>query len=338
MREIKFKLTIHTPWTKIVSAESCKKNDLLSDEDFFAHVSADMSDFRTYKCGKYYELKMNNLQEFILHFYNDVDENIVREEISILIYLITIFTGSNLKIDNKFIIDENIVYNFYTLPTEDNLDILLYRDVKFYEFGMENLHDYFSNILTYVNSLNRKIILTLGSNYFNCIFYKDFIDNLSFKFRIIVTNLESLISLINKDKYSNIRIDNKNFLKNLKQKNYDIKKEIEKSIMEKSVSLKEKIKDVFSICENDFGLKFKNENLDNYCEKVANTRNFISHIFDKEKEYLNIEEQQEFISVMKEIYRMLFLKYINIDSNLIKERFLRFTPTLINFKSLFIIK
>ena len=86
-----------------------------------------------------------------------------------------------------------------------------------------------------------------------------------------------------------------------------------------------------------FGLEFK-LNYNDECEKIANTRNFISHLFDEDKKYLSEQEESKYTAVFEEIFRMLFLEYCGVDTNLIREKFLKNTPIKITLNNVFNIK
>ena len=165
------------------------------------------------------------------------------------------------------------------------------------------------------------------------VFYKDFIGNGVYKFRNIVANIESIITVMNNKKYNKIKNENEAFLDELKNSTNISKTKLKKHLAPRQVSLKNKLKDAFEHMVK-YGLFFK-LNLDKECEKIANTRNFVSHLFDTEKDYLSDEEMYEYSSVFEEMFRMLFLEYCGLNPSLIQQKFLQNTSICIKFEKVF---
>ena len=111
------------------------------------------------------------------------------------------------------------------------------------------------------------------------------------------------------------------------------KRQLNKHLTVRHIPLKDKLEDVFKHVSK-FGLVFK-LNYNEESEKIANTRNFISHLFDEDKKYLSEQEQTKYTAVFEEIFRMLFLEYCGVDADLIRERFLKNIPIKITLENVF---
>ena len=86
-----------------------------------------------------------------------------------------------------------------------------------------------------------------------------------------------------------------------------------------------------------YGLFFRLELADE-CNKIADTRNFISHLFDAEKMFLTDTEMRDYTAVLQEIFRILFLEHYGIEVSLIREKFLKNHTIRNKFKLFFDIK
>lgn len=149
----------------------------------------------------------------------------------------------------------------------------------------------------------------------------------------MVTNIESIMTLINKEQYEKSNKINVEFYKNLKVDGIS-KTKLNKHLMVKSVNLEQKLNDMYEQMEK-YGLVLKEEYKSD-CDRIVNTRNFISHIFENtEKSYLNENEMRKYLSIYREIFRMLFLEYCGVKISLIKNKFLNMQPIRNRFAQIF---
>ncbi len=324
MKTIVSKLNIHTPWyiyrVKDVSY-------YMENNDAF------LNETHCFSCGEICDIEISNagLVKFI--FKTDTNEKQVREYCAIFLYFISICNGFNCEFDTTAYVDNQPKVNFFSYAKEDETDLPLLKDKKFYEIALEDIKEKFGDIISKLFSTNKLFMLSLLSNYYSMVVYKDFIGNGTYKFRNIVANIESIITIINKEKYKQVEKENKEYLEKLHNDFGISKSQLNKYLTIHRVPLKDKLEDVFKSMEK-FGLKFK-LNYRKECEKIANTRNFISHLFDENKEYLSEEEQSKYTAVFEEIFRMLFLEYCGIDKNLIRENFLKNVPIRITLENVF---
>jgi len=198
---------------------------------------------------------------------------------------------------------------------------------------LEDINSIFGDIICKLFSANKLVILSLLSNYYSIVFYKDFIGNGIHKFRNIVANIESIITTINAKKYLDDENENKEYFAVLNNISGVSKSKLKKHLSFRRVSLEEKLKDSFEYMEK-FGLRFK-LNVNKECKKIADTRNFVSHLFETDKEYLSETEISDYTAVFEEMFRMLFLEYCGVSYTLIGEKFLRNAPICIKLKKCF---
>lgn len=315
MKIIETKLKIHTPWCrttkklpKDVKPEQSKKAILNLEKQY-----------RIYKCGGLCDIEINDLGNIRIKFYNNCDIYNVTKLMSIIVYFISICNGFNCEYE-KFKIDGKNVEEFISFPKEDKYDNL-FKNIKFYEISLEDIADKFGDIIYNLYShKNYDLILSMLANYYSMVFYKDFNGNVEYKYRNIITNLEAITTIINQKRYDNIIKSNKTKFKELVKVNGNKIKDF--SIF-KGISLETKLKDLFKLIKNKFGISL-NQDINNEILKLANTRNFISHLFDNDTlEYLTNEEMCDYITSLQEIFRMVFLYYVGIDEFLIKRKFLQ---------------
>ena len=324
MKTIVSKLNIHTPWyiyrVKDVSY-------YMENNDTF------LNETHCFTCGEICDIEISNAGLVKFLFKTDTNEKQAREYCAIFLYFISICNGFNCEFDTTAYVDNQPKVNFFSYAKEDETDLPLLKDKKFYEIALEDIKEEFGDIINKLFSTNKLFMLSLLSNYYSMVVYKDFIGNGTYKFRNIVANIESIITIINKEKYKQVENENKEYLEKLHNDFSISKSQLTKYLTIHRVPLKDKLEDVFKSMEK-YGLKFK-LNYKKECEKIANTRNFISHLFDEDKEYLNNEEQSKYTAVFEEIFRMLFLEYCGVNTNLIREKFLKNIPIKITLKNVF---
>lgn len=327
MKTIVSKLNIHTPWyiyrVKDVSY-------YMQNNDAF------LNETHCFSCGEICDIEISNagLVKFI--FKTDTNEKQAREYCAIFLYFISICNGFNCEFDTTAYVDNQPKVNFFSYAKEDETDLPLLKDKKFYEIALGDIKEEFGDIINKLFSTNKLFMLSLLSNYYSMVVYKDFIGNGTYKFRNIVANIESIITIINEEKYRQIENKNKEYFKKVSNDSKISKRQLNKHLTIRRIPLKDKVEDVFK-CVSKFGLEFK-LNYNDECEKIANTRNFISHLFDEDKKYLSEQEQSKYTAVFEEIFRMLFLEYCGVDTNLIREKFLKNTPIKITLNNVFNIK
>ena len=324
MKKLITYLKIHTPWyichSRDVSYYEQNSGAFLSEKHFF-------------NCGEICDIEIYNDGMVAFLFKFDITEKQVREYCSIFLYFISICNGYNCEFSTTANIDDSIMPNFFTYAKEDKTELPLLKNSKFYEIALDDIKSEFSNIINKLFSNNRMFIISLLSNYYSMVFYKDFIGNGVYKFRNIVANIESIITVMNNKKYNKTKNENEAFLDELKNNTNISKTKLKKHLAPRQVSLKDKLKDAFEHMVK-YGLLFK-LNLDKECEKIANTRNFVSHLFDAEKDYLSDEEMYNYSSVFEEMFRMLFLEHCGLTPSLIQQKFLQNTPICVKFKQVF---
>jgi len=318
------KLNIHTPWYiyRLKDVSYYVKND----EAFF-------NETHCFSCGEICDIEITNAGLVKFLFKNDITEKQAREYCAIFLYFISICNGFNCEFDTMAYVDNVLNENFFSYAKEDKTDLPLLKDKKFYEIALEDIKEELGGIINKLFSANKLFMLSLLSNYYSMVVYKDFIGNGTYKFRNIVANIESIITIMNKEKYKQVEKENKEYLEKLHNDCGVSKSQLNKYLTIRRVTLKDKLEDVFRYMSK-FGLEFK-LNYNDECEKIANTRNFISHLFDENKMYLSEQEQLKYTAVFEEIFRMLFLEYCGVDANLIREKFLKNTPIKIILKNVF---
>lgn len=318
MKEIKIRLKEHTSW--------CDYSDTpISNDIAIEQLELLMRKGHHFICGDICTIDISNYAEISLNFYEDRSETEVRELTSIMLYFISLCNGYNCEYYEWAIIDGVARPKFFNFAKEDELTLNLYKNIKFYELGLEDIANQFGDILYKLFTANRRYILMLLSNYYSTVVYKDFIGNGEYLFRNIVTNVEAIMTAINKETYNKITQDNKEYLNFIANELKISHNKIGKHLIAKSRSLEEKLKDAIDLIEKKFNLKFKlRKNIE--CNKIANTRNLVSHASDLNMECLSDEERSMYTSVLTETFRMLFFIYCEIDSNLIGVRFLNNKP------------
>lgn len=315
MKKLEFKLKIHTPW-HVINNINAECNDLLEIQKSFKE---NYLSYHLFNCGDFCNIEINNAGNVIFTFFNDVKNDIAHEFVALFVYYISILNGFNCEISTNCKIDNNPYKNYFSFPKEDKASCILMKNIKFYEISLESIKNTFGRDMykLYCQG-NKDFMLNILANYYSTVLYKDFPGNLEYKFRNIITNIEALISLIYKEQYEKIRLQNKQKIKEFKITINDI----DKYVLPKSVSLQNKLKDMFSLFFELFGLTLKN-NLNQECEKLANSRNFISHLFDKECIKLTYCEMNNYTRALPEVFRMLFLYYLGYDKEFIKIKFFR---------------
>lgn len=324
MKNLLVKLNLHTPWYiyRLKDVSYYVEND----EAFF-------NETHCFSCGEICDIEITNAGLVKFLFKNDITEKQAKEYCAIFLYFISICNGFNCEFDTKAYVDNVLNENFFSYAKEDKTDLPLLKDKKFYEIALEDIKEEFGEIINKLFSANKLFMLSLLSNYYSMVVYKDFIGNGTYKFRNIVANIESIITIMNKEKYKQVEKENKEYLEKLHNDCSVSKSQLTKYLTIRRVPLKEKLEDVFRYMSK-FGLEFT-LNYNDECEKIANTRNFISHLFDENKVYLSEQEQSKYAAVFEEIFRMLFLEYCGVDMKLIREKFLKNTPIKITLKNVF---
>ena len=325
MKDIRVKLDIHTPWHRHVY----KIDDAISYEELIKLQNEQEYYFYKYNCGDLCEININNQGEIFINFYNEMSESDVRHLLAIIIYFISICNGYNCKYEKNMVIDGKEKCDFMSFAKEDDCPVPLFKDTKFYEICLEDIDSKFGDIIYELYSKDKLYILELLNNYYSSVVYKDFNGNNYFHFRNLVTNIESITSSIYEEEYKKIENNNKNYIKDLLVKVNNLcdlnlkRSDINKHVMIRRPSLDNKIKDFIDCCEHEFGLKFKKDKI--IIQKVADTRNFISHIFDNtEKVYLTNEEISDFNVSFWHLFRMVFLVHVcKINNVFVRQQFLR---------------
>lgn len=332
MYKFSAQLKSHTHWWLITEG--------ISDEEFLENILLKTHKF---SCTDFFDLEIDNLGKITFTFNRKMKEDEVRNISAIFLYFVSLCCGFNCEYKEDAYIDDIKHDNFFNFAKEDKLPIIkgdkyppvLYKDLKVHEIGLNDIHNTFNYILDKL--FNMKLNLTLLSNFYAMVFYKDFIGNGEYLFRIIVTNIESLITLMNKNDYDNILEEHSKFLHSLKEiiKSKENKEDFKKyginctnlggHLQQSFISLQKKLKDTFLYLKK-YGLEFK-LNLETETTKIADTRNFISHNFDKDKVYLTQEERSDYTEMLREIFRMLFLEYCGVDVGLIKQSFFNTSPS-----------
>lgn len=286
-----------------------------------------------FTCGNICDIEISNSGIVTFAFKTDISENQLREYCSIFIYFLSICNGFNCEFEKSVEIDDFPRVDFFDYAKEDETILPIYKNEKFFEISLFDLKDSFGNILYNLFTMNRMLIQTLLSNYYSSVVYKDFIGNGVYHFRNMVTNIESIMTLINKEQYEKSNKINVEFYKNLKVDGIS-KTKLNKHLMVKSVNLEQKLNDMYEQMEK-YGLVLKEEYKSD-CDRIVNTRNFISHIFENtEKSYLNENEMRKYLSIYREIFRMLFLEYCGVKISLIKNKFLNMQPIRNRFAQIF---
>jgi len=322
LKNIVVNLKIHTPWYRY----SNKKYSLEEFDNF-------LSEIHHFECGEICSINISNCGVVSINFKDDLSENQLKEFCSIFIYFVSVCNGYNCEFDELAIIDEIPIPHFFSYAKEDETTFPLLKNIKFYEISLEDINSIFGDIICKLFSANKLVILSLLSNYYSIVFYKDFIGNGIHKFRNIVANIESIITTINAKKYLDDENENKEYFAVLNNISGVSKSKLKKHLSFRRVSLEEKLKDSFEYMEK-FGLRFK-LNVNKECKKIADTRNFVSHLFETDKEYLSETEISDYTAVFEEMFRMLFLEYCGVSYTLIGEKFLRNAPICIKLKKCF---
>lgn len=318
MKEISLKLKCHTPWCKYGYDQNAELTLEELEERFF-------NDTHLFHCNNICDITFSNLGDITISFYNEITLDSIREITAILLYFISICNGFNCEYAPNVSIDGKEYNDFFSFALEDTTQYPLLKNLKFYELSLQEIKDTFGNIISTLTAPDkRQYYLALLSNFYSLMVYKDFVGNGEYKFRNIVTNLESLITLINIADYQTIETKNKNFLQELKDLNIISNTKINESIMPKGVSLEHKLKDIFSYAQK-FGLTFK-PSMSNECKKIAYTRNFISHLFVPNSNLLSNNDRSKYTAIFEILFRMIFLSHCGIDNALIKKNFLRNEP------------
>lgn len=316
MKKLEFKLKIHTPWHRFNNRIEIETKDI---NEFLKIIRKQELSFNKFKCGDLCNIEINNMGQVRFNFFNNIDEKEANYFVALFIYYISILNGFNCEISKNCKIDGKTYKNYFSFPKEDVTPYPLMKDVKFYEISLESIKDIFGdNMYKLYTHSNGDFILSILSNYYSTVFYKDFSGNLEYKFRNIITNLEAIITIIYKEKYNNYRLQNKEKIKEFKMQIHDITD----YVLPKNKSLQDKLKDLFNLLTELFGLSLKN-NLNIECEKLANTRNFISHLFEEQKNIISYKEMSDYTTALPDVFRMLFLYYFGLDNNFIKIKFLR---------------
>lgn len=327
MKKIEVELINRFCWQHLnVNSIDNSADDTMSNEELKRQTDEWYKHKNHFICGDLCGIDITNTGQICLTFNEDKTENELREYTAILLYFISICCGYNCEYKKEATIDDKLYNEFFTYAKEDKLDdklyknCNLYKNIKYHEISLSDISLQFGEIIYKLFTFNRRYILTLLSNYYSLVVYKDFIGNGEYLFRNVITNVESIITSINEKTYKGIESENKQYINDLIEK-YKIKRrEINKHLISKSVSLKEKLKDAINMVEDMLKIKFKFDK-DIECEKIANTRNLISHVFTSDKVYLTDNEISIYKSVFSEIFRILFLHYLNIDCSLIYNRF-----------------
>ena len=315
MKKISINLKSHAPWYKYHIDESSQ----LSSEEI---EQIYLTELHKFVCGNICVIQFDNLGNIYVEFNEEQTLSDIKDVSAILLYFISLCNGFNCEYKSTAIIDGKTYQNFFSFAQEDKTFLPLLKNTKFYDISLEDIKDDLSQIIaTLLAPDNRRYFLALLSNYYSLTVYKDFVGNSEYRFRNIVTNLESLITLINNDKYTTIENEHKNFLQDLREQELFSKSEMDKHILAKGVRLEEKLQDIFDYAKQ-FGLSLKS-NSTVECHKIANTRNFISHLFKKEKVFLNREEMSNYSAALEILFRMIFLDHYGVDNALIKNKFLK---------------
>lgn len=343
MKEIVMKLKCHTPWCKYEYDENPDLTLEELEQRFF-------NDTHNFYCNGICDIKFTNLGKITISFIEEKTLDEIRDVSAILLYFISICNGFNCEYAPNVTIDSKEYKEFFSFAPEDATQYPLLKNLKFYDVSLQEIKDNFVNILCdLLSANNRRYYLSLLSNYYSLLVYKDFIGNGEYRFRNIVTVFESLATIMfYETKYKQVEAQNKEYFAQARERlsnkscticaNIDneytfSKTKTDAQIMPKSVSLDIKLQDIFNYTQK-FGLFFKLP-LSNECKRIAYTRNFISHLFTPNNNLMNREEMSTYTAAYKILFRMVFLSYCGIDNDLIKKNFLRNEPIRQTLNKLF---
>lgn len=312
MRILKAKFDIHTPWYKYAEGDLSNYS-----QDYCGYLS----EKHIFDCGDLCDIEITNDGFVAFLFKLDIEEKEVREICAIFLYFISICNGYNCRFKTTANIDGVEALNFFTYAEEDKTELPLSKDLKYHEIALEDIKSNFGIILNKLFSENRYFILNLLSNYYSMVVYKDFAGNGIYKFRNIITNIESIFTILKKEEYKKFEDKNRQYIRMLAEKTGYSCTELKNHISPCRFSLKDKLKDLFKYL-NNYGLHFK-FGLDEESERIANTRNFISHLFNENKKYISDKQMTKYTIVFEVIFRMLFLEYFGVDKQIIHSKFLR---------------
>ena len=218
MKELVVKLKCHTPWYKYEYDNIPELTFEELEERFF-------NDTHTFSCNGTCDIKFNNLGQITISFVEEQTLEEVRDISAILLYFISICNGFNCEYIPPAIIDGKEHKDFFSFAPEDKTPYPLLKDLKFYDVSLQDIKDTFSNILCDLLALDtRRYNMALLSNYYTLMVYKDFIGNGEYRFRTIVTLLESLATLMfYENKYKKVEDYNREYFAQVKKQLSNIK-------------------------------------------------------------------------------------------------------------------
>lgn len=335
MKKIEVTLKTHTWWQCLkVNSIDNSTDDVTNNEEILGQIEDMFYHRHHFICGDLCEIDITNNGLICLTFNEDKTENELREYAAILLYFISLCCGYNCEFKSEANIDGIDYKEFFTYAKEDKSGFSLYKNRKNHEISLSDISLQFGEIMYKLYTLNRRYILTLLSNYYSLVVYKDFIGNGEYLFRNIISNVESIITSINEETYTKKEEEHKKYIDFLKSRHNISKTQLKEHLIPKSITLKEKLMDAIIKVEEILKVRFKFD-LNTECDKIANTRNFISHVFSANKVYLSDNEISTYRTVFAEIFRILFLYYLNIDISLIYSRFIKNKPMRLTLSSLF---
>ncbi len=337
MNKFIFELESHTRWAFLPN--SCNEIDLIDDNQLIDYFNSKESELKKVFNDENFELSFSNKGQIELIAYGELSLNKFAIKAMNLLYFISVCSGYNVKYKD-YLIYNNKKITFFSFPIEDTLPIIngekikLYKDIKYHEIGLKNIFDNHETFKMILNSDTRQ--LDIGINYYNCLFYKDMFNRPNINFKNIVASIESLISAINKDKYTEKENKNKDEFVEFTKEN----KKLEKFISIKRVGLSEKLIDTFKIIEDILSVKFNKNTINLLSEKIANTRNYLSHLYEVKSTTKMLTDNQihDLSPLIQMIFRILYLDYFKIDKKILGQNFFKMIPNKIILKDFIIQK
>jgi hypothetical protein len=279
--------------------------------------------------------KERNFEPKFIHYYNKSDiilDSNIKKDFNILLNeglffskLLTVFIQTYIyPLEISFLPSKNNNIKFYArfdYPINSNL-IQTYNKIL---FPYKKISNIFSTIITKYYEIKDKIEMSMSSIYdfyFNVIRYDDN------KFTNLVNSLESMHK-----NFRNPPIWSKKEFQENKNRILSKLDENEKGIflnnfmVKNEPSIKERLIDIFTNCSdkkiNNY-IKNKFNNLDNYCNIIAKTRNAYTHKFSKKEDVLVGEDFMISTSILKVLLIKFILIEIGFDINYINDVFLNY--------------
>lgn len=314
---VEYMLKCRLPWFRYpkASAETISTDIELYENMFCPKIKFNNSSF----CA-------NNKGLIHIEYSENISKEIIYKNAYTLLSFISLCIGTIAQYEPWIKIDNIIYPNFFNFPTETTKGYTTFKDVKFWEFGFEDLIDIFPSILEKLfcedNSIISSIILP---NYLASTYYIDFIGSLEWKFLSAVTTIESLMSYINSESYAKKEKEFKIIFDKLKNSVPDELKKDFKKLTIRRVNLQQKIIDAINLGEIILNTKtIKTFDKGNYAKKCATTRNNITHYLDNSNnsECFTTEEMSNARTFLITLSRIILLYKLCPTKN-VSQRFKR---------------